>query len=169
MTYSYSETTTFTVTHARHMAAKVAADLKRMQRLYGAPDDLWITRYENEIIAMLNAGYLGDVTYGFKRNGLWITPTLRYTASELSGATATDDDPGKIRPGADTMGATFYSFLTYSATWDELSSGQRERFKNGLPFQRTSADAPGIDGYLESDRTYSAGGRALNRTSVRTL
>ena len=39
MSYSYtlSETRTFTVTHARHMAAKVATDLKRMQRLYGSP------------------------------------------------------------------------------------------------------------------------------------
>ena len=39
MSYSYTltETTTFTVTHARHMAAKVATDLKRMQRLYGEP------------------------------------------------------------------------------------------------------------------------------------
>ena len=37
--YSYTESTTFTVTHARHMAAKVATDLKRMQRFYGKPSD----------------------------------------------------------------------------------------------------------------------------------
>ena len=35
--YTITETTTFTVTHARHMAAKVSADLKRMQRFYGYP------------------------------------------------------------------------------------------------------------------------------------
>ena len=29
---SYTESLTFTVTHARHMSAKVATDLKRMQR-----------------------------------------------------------------------------------------------------------------------------------------
>jgi hypothetical protein len=34
--YTITESaTTFTVTHARHMAAKVSTDLKRMQRLYG--------------------------------------------------------------------------------------------------------------------------------------
>ena len=41
--YTVSQTNTFTVTHARHMAAKVAADLKRMQRLYGQPSDIDIT------------------------------------------------------------------------------------------------------------------------------
>ena len=42
MSYSFteSESTSFTVTHARHMAAKVATDLKRLQRLYGRPGDL---------------------------------------------------------------------------------------------------------------------------------
>jgi len=30
--YTISETATFTLTHAKHMAAKVAADLKRLQR-----------------------------------------------------------------------------------------------------------------------------------------
>ena len=35
--YTISESESFTVTHARHMAAKVATDLKRMQRLYGSP------------------------------------------------------------------------------------------------------------------------------------
>ena len=37
MSYSFTatETKTFTLTHARHLAAKVTADLKRLQRLYG--------------------------------------------------------------------------------------------------------------------------------------
>ena len=41
MSYSYTvtESTTFTVTHARHIAAKVATDLKRLQRFYGKPSD----------------------------------------------------------------------------------------------------------------------------------
>ena len=30
--FTYNESSTFTVTHARHMAAKVATDLTRMQR-----------------------------------------------------------------------------------------------------------------------------------------
>ena len=41
MSYSFAiiQSATFTVTHARHMAAKVATDLKRMQRLYDVPSD----------------------------------------------------------------------------------------------------------------------------------
>ena len=64
--YTLSETETFTVTHARHMAAKVATDLKRMQRLYGSPSDTDIASYEAEVIEFLKAGYLGTVTYGFQ-------------------------------------------------------------------------------------------------------
>ena len=36
MTYSYTQTTTFTITHVRHLVAKVSTDLKRMQRFYGS-------------------------------------------------------------------------------------------------------------------------------------
>jgi hypothetical protein len=95
--YSFSDTATFTLTHAKHMAAKVATDLKRIQRLYGSLSDAAIVNYEAELIAVLKAGYLGVVTYGFWRNDDWIEPTLRYTAQELAGAAANDDDPGRVR------------------------------------------------------------------------
>ena len=48
--YTISETTTFTQTHAKHMAAKFAADLKRMQRFYDQPSDMAIANYEEEVI-----------------------------------------------------------------------------------------------------------------------
>lgn len=95
--YTVSETTTFTVTHARHMAAKVATDLKRMQRLYGSPSDADINTYETEVIDLLKAGYLGVVAYGYRRNNDWIEPTLRYSAHDLAGAAANDEDPGRIK------------------------------------------------------------------------
>lgn len=166
--YTYSDTQSFTITHARHMAAKVATDLKRMQRLYGAPSDGDIASYEQEVIDLLKAGYLGEVTYGFRRNDDWIEPTLRYTARNLAGAAANDDDPGRIRPGADISGATFYSYLTYSAAWNKLTEAERTAFKNTLPFFRGGAPEPGVSGYFSDDRTYSSGGRALNRASVRS-
>lgn len=122
---SYTESSTFTVTHARHMAAKVATDLKRMQRFYGSPSDESITNYEAEATEMIRAGYLGTVTYGFRKDGNWIEPTLRYTARDLAGASANDDDPGRIRPGADISGASFYSYMTYSAAWDQLTQTQQ--------------------------------------------
>jgi hypothetical protein len=165
--YTFAETTTFTLTHAKHMAAKVATDLKRLQRLYGLPSDTNITKYETEAIELLKAGYFGTLTVGFKRDGRWIEPTLQYTARDLAGITANDDDPGRIRPGANVDGATFGSYLTYSAAWDRLSSAEQEAFKQRMPFYREGAPEPGINGYLASDRTYSAGGRALDRSSVR--
>lgn len=166
--YTITEASTFTVTHARHMAAKVATDLKRMQRLYGEPSDSEISAYEDEVVALLKAGYLGTVSYGYRRDGSWIEPTLKYTARDLTGDSANDDDPGRIKPGANVTGASFYSYLTYSAAWDNLSAEEKDNFKSGLPFKRGGAAEPGIDGYLIDDRTYSSGGRALNRASVRS-
>ena len=166
-TFTVTATTTFNVTHARHMAAKVAADLKRMQRYYGEPSDADIAKYETEVIELLQFGYLGEVTYGYKRGDKHIDPTLRYTAKVLAADTGPDDGPGRVSATANTAGATFYSYLTYSSAWLALTDEQRARFKAGLPFQRTNADAPGVDGEYVDDRTYSAGGRALGRASVR--
>ncbi len=166
--YTLSGTESFTVTHARHMAAKVAADLKRMQRFYGKPSDQSIADYEAEITEFLKAGYLGTVTYGYKRAGNWIEPTLRYTARDLAGGAANDDDPGKVRPGADITGAEFYSYLTYGSGWTAATAAEREAFRKRLPFSRGDASEPGVTGYLSDDRIYSSGGRALNRASVRS-
>lgn len=170
MSYSFTatETKTFTLTHARHLAAKVATDLKRLQRLYSEPSDARIEQFEGEATELLRQGYLESVTYGFKRNGNWIEPTLRYTARELSGG-GDDDDPGRIRPGANVSGASFYSYLTYTAAWDALSAQQRETIKQQLPVQRTGADAPQVEGgYFANDKTYWSGGRSLGRASVRS-
>jgi len=166
--YTVSAANTFTVTHARHMAAKVAADLKRVQRFYGDPSDVRIATFEAEVVELLKAGYLDTVWYGYKRGETWIEPTLRYTAKDLAGANGNDDDPGKVRPGADVSGASFYSFLTYSASYSNLTPGQQESFEKSLPFQRGGANEPGINGYLLPDRTYSAGGKALDRFTVRS-
>ncbi|HVX40442.1 MAG TPA: hypothetical protein VHB25_12795 [Gemmatimonadaceae bacterium] len=170
MSYSttYTESATFTVTHARHIAAKVATDLKRLQRFYGSPTDSDIAAYEIEVTELLKKGYLKTVAYGYKRDGSFIEPTLRYVASELQSGGA-DDDPGRVRPGADIAGATFYSYLTYTAAWDRLSANEQAAFKDSLPFQRTGASEPGVNGYLADDLTYSAGGRALSRATVRSF
>lgn len=170
MSYSitYTDTETFTRTHARHMAAKVATDLKRLQRFYGHPSDGRIADFEAEVIEFLKEGYLGTVRYGFRRNGNWIEPTLSYSARDLEGASANDDDPGRVLPGADTRGASFYSYLTYSLWWEVQNAAEQARFLSRLPFQRGGAPEPGIDGYLSADRVYSAGGRALERATVRS-
>ncbi len=166
--YSVTNTQTFTHTHAVHIAAKVATDLKRMQRFYDAPSDERIRLYEIEVITLLKNGYMGTVTYGFRRDGCWIEPTLHYTARDLAGATASDDDPGRIRPGAPIDRASFYSYLTYSSTWNRLQPEQQEEFEKQLPFTRGTRREPGVIGSWRKDLTYSAGDRVLDRASLRS-
>lgn len=165
---SYTDTQTFTRAHAKHMAAKVATDLKRMQRFYERPSDREISEYEAEVIEFLKGGYLGTVRYGFQRHGNWIEPTLVYTARDLEGASANDDDPGRVRPGANIRGASFWSFMSYSVLWYRLSEAEQETFLERVPFRRSGAPEPGIDGYLSTDLVYSAGGLALERATVRS-
>lgn len=170
--FTVTESVTFTLTHAKYISSKVAADLKRIQRFHnGSPTDSEIADYEAELTEFLKAGYLSEVIYGFQRKTgdtkEWIQPTLIYKASELAGAYWDDDDPGKIYPAA-VPDAYFTSFLTYSAAWDRLSQAERDAFKGKLPFQRSGMPKPTINGYVVNDHTYSAGGRALNRTSVRS-
>lgn len=167
--FTISASESFTITHARHMGARVAADLKRMQRFYDAPTDERIAAYEDEIVEFLRAGYLGYVWYGFRRDDKWIVPSLRYTARDLSGMDANDDDPGRVKPGADISGARFYTYLSRNAAWSSASSSDQAAFEKRLPFSRNSAPEPGVNGYLANDRTYSAGGRALDRASVRSF
>jgi hypothetical protein len=165
--YTSSESQSFTITHARKIAVKVATDLKRIQRFYGLPNDSDIEDYEEEIVQMLKAGYLKKVSYGFKKNGSWIEPSLHFEAKDLGGLASADDDPGRIRPGADISGASFYSYLTYSNAWWSLTEGERTAFKRGLPFFRGGADEPGINGYLSQDKTYSSGGKSVVRSIVK--
>lgn len=167
--FAVTESGTFTITNARNMAAKVATDLKRMQRFYGKPADDKIAQYEAEIVELLHAGYLKEVTYGFRRSDAWIEPTLRYMAKDLAGMAANDDDPGRVRAGADITNASFYSYMTYTAAYVAMSATERETFQKRLPFVRGGADEPGVSGYFVDDLTYSSGGRALIRKSVRSL
>jgi len=167
--YSISESSTFSITDARKLGVKVATDLARMRKFYKEPSEYMITLFEEEIVCFLKAGYLDEVTYGFQRNGKWIYPTLKYTAANLAGGSASDDDPGRIQPGWNVDGAEFHSFLTYNSAFWSLPFEQRQAFKQTLPTQRTEGSEPGVNGYFERDLTYSAGGRALNRAKIRSL
>lgn len=168
MSYSLTstESVTFTVTHAREIASKIATDLKRIQRFYDYPSNSRISNFETEVIALMKAGYLDSVWYGFKRNGRWIEPTLKYTAQDLYSA-STNDDPGKIKPGADITNASFHSFLSYNTKWWALTATEKESFECGLPFRRTNGSPSQIDGHLSQDKTYTSGGRSLERATVR--
>ncbi len=168
MSYSSTYNQTFTITNAKYLAAKISADLKRMQRFYGAPSDYDISSYEEEIAQLLKHGYLSKVTYGFKKDGRYIEPTLVYKAETLASAYYDDNDPGRVKPGADISGASFYSYLNYSPSWDSLSASEKESFKKPLPVQRTGAAEPTANGYWSQDKTYSSGGKTLNRSTLKS-
>lgn len=166
--YTYSDTTSFTLTHAKYLASKVRTDLMRIHNLYdGVPTIRSIDRYEEELTAFLKAAYLSRVTYGFKRDGEFISPSLKYEASDLIGG-GVDHRPGQVPRNQDVSYASFSSFLVYSSKWYALSQPERDSFKSVLPFSRTAADEPTISGYLSEDKTYSAGGQSLNRAVVRS-
>lgn len=165
---TFSESNSFTITHAKHIASKVAADLKRIQRFYGSPSDTMIEQYEKELIEFLKAGYLGIVTYGYQKNGNWIEPTLRFTSKDFSGFASADDDPGRIKANSDTSGAYFTSHMSYSNTWWILSQSEKDTFRRTLPFIRINAAEPGLNGYLSQDKSYSAGGKSLSRATLNT-
>lgn len=165
--FTTTATDTFTVTHARYIASKVATDLKRFQRFYGAPSDISIDLYEGELIGLLKYDAVDNVVYGFQRNSLWTPASVRYRA--LPGGTLmADDDPGRIRPGVDVAGARFASFLSYSSSWFARPAAERQQIESALPFQRTTGNNPGLEtGSWVDDLGYSAGGRGLGRSSVR--
>jgi hypothetical protein len=166
-TYTKSITETFTLLHARIVASKVATDLQRFQRFYGTPTAQEISDYELEITQLLKHDVVSEVVYGFKRNDKWTEAAVRYKA--LPGGTiATDDDPGKIRPGLDIAGAVFTSFLTYNNNWSAKSQTERQAIEAELPFQRSTGSTPSLEiGYWYDDRNYVAGGRGVARSTVR--
>jgi len=164
--FSYTFNTTFTLTNAKYLASKIATDLKRIQRFYGYPTDKQISDYEAEITELLKEGYLDSITYGFRRNGIWIKPSIKYDSIELSNGN-TDDDPGKIVVGADISNAAFGSFLSYNRKFDNLSQTERDNFLKKLPIQRTDGSTPQSEGYFSNDLTYGSGGKSINRSSLK--
>ena len=90
------------------------------------------TTIKQEAIEFLKAGLLGTVTYGFQeKRSIGLSLHCIYSSRDLVGVSAAnDDDPGRVRPGADISGASIFgSYLTYSDAWNQLTTGeQREEF-----------------------------------------
>ena len=166
--YTYNETESFTVAHAKKLASKVATDLKRFQRFYGEPSDLWIGRYERELVELLKRDVVSEIAYGFKRQGRWTLAAVRYKAL-AGGLLDVDDDPGRIRPNLDVQGATFSSFRTTNSNYAKLTEKGRKEIEDAAGFSRVNGSTPPLEvGYWAEDLTYAAGGRGLGRSSVRS-
>jgi hypothetical protein len=94
---------------------------------------------------------------------------LRYVVGPDGSLTGTGTGGG-VPAGRNVLGATFFNFLTFSDSWSEKSESARQAIEQKLPFVRTDGTLPGeAGGYWTTDRTYAAGGVALERSVFRSL
>lgn len=164
-TYTLSTARTFTRTSAQHVASKVAADLRRLQSYYGSPTDEWLTMYRDELIELLAGGYLATVEYGFRRDERRVL-SLLYTV-HLDGSMA-DEHAGSVPARVDTMGARWFSYLSYNDTWRRLADDEKMKIQATLPFRRATGTAPEDgDGYWHEDRSYASDGTGTRRQVFR--
>lgn len=161
LSYTYSSSTTFTITHAREIASRVMADLNLCSRYYGQPSGVDLDDYLEELAQLIKGGYIESYEFGYKKDGSRVV-SWRYTV-DASGQLESDR-PGKVQAWVDVAGASYYNFVTYSYKWSQLSDTERSKFKASLPIQRGTGTLP-VDGlgYWTSDKTYASGGMAANR------
>jgi hypothetical protein len=168
MSLSFTRTATFTIVHARYLASKVAADMHLCAQYYGKPSEGRIREYAEELAQYLNAGYLKEYEFGFKKNGERIV-CWRYRV-DSNGRLTTDDRPGKVVPYFDIKSAVFFNILTQNSRFFRRSADEQASFEAGLPLQRTFGEPPSDgSGYWTSDRNYFSGGCGLNRQTFQPL
>jgi len=147
-------TTTFTRTNARHIASKIAADLRQMRAFHGYPTLDWIDKYVDEMVEFLARNWVRTVEYGFRRNGNWVL-SLRYEVR--TDGTIKDTGAGRVPARVDLTGAPFHSFMSYTSEY--WSAADRDTVLDTLPFRRTAGSEPGhVNGYWDSGKSYASGG-----------
>ncbi|MFD9622114.1 hypothetical protein ACFWB2_33355 [Streptomyces virginiae] len=161
MTGSYARSSSFTITEARYVGAKIGADLRLLNNYYGKPALDSIDHYVEEVAFLLRDGYLDTVDYGF-RDSVTHTWKLRLRYRATTGGQLIDSRPGSLPRAAELTGYTFYSYLTYSTAYSALTTSEKDAVKANLPFPRTTADAPSTP----SGTTTTGNGYARNGTGV---
>lgn len=163
MTATATRTATFTITDARYIGAKIGADLRLLNILYGRPSLASIDDFAEEAAVLLRDSYLRTVDYGFRDTAAnsWKL-RLRYTAT--TGGYLIDDRPGTLPTAAAVTDYPFYSYLTYSATFLALTPARQDTVCDALPFRRGGADEPvtGL-GTSQSGHGYGRNGTGVTR------
>jgi hypothetical protein len=166
MMSTYTITSTFTRTHAKHLAAKVVTDLYQCAMFYDHPGEDDIANYETELIELLANEYVYTYEFGFKTGDKRLL-SWHYTVG-TDGGLHGDANAGNIYAKATLAPATYFNFLTPSSKWSKLTSAQQAAFEKGLPVQRTPGSSPvDGDGYWQVDNAYSAGGVRVQRKTFR--
>ncbi len=167
MTTSFTQSTSFTITHARHLSSKVAADMHLCAAYYDRPAESLIANYAEELAILLRDGYVSQYEFGFEKDSRRVL-SWRYTV-QSDGSLSSDDRAGKLLSSIDVSGASFFNYLWYSSKWWALSKADRDSTKEKLPVDRATGDPPADgNGYWTSqDRQYSSSGVGLNRATFR--
>ena len=108
-TFTSSSTATFTLTHARHLASKFAADMNVCRRYYGEPTQNRVDDYNRELTELLRHGYIDQYEFGFKKAGMRAL-SWRYSV-DASGNLDGDDRAGKLLPSADIDGCDYFNTI----------------------------------------------------------
>jgi len=168
MSYAATLARTFTISHARYVTSKIAADLDLMRGYYGWPSVQETTAYAEEAAILLAGRYLQSVEYGFERQGKVIF-ALKYIA-QSDGSLQCDDRPGRVPSGIDMSGASRYSYLRYSDSFFRLRADQRANIKASLRVNRSDGREPETgNGYWEQSRGYSSNGEGVVRNIFKPL
>jgi hypothetical protein len=159
---SYSTTDTFTITHARHIASRIAADMRLFSLAYGYPSLDQIPNYLEEIAQYLAKGYLGSFEIGFETDGREVVVGLLYEVR--SDGTLSDNRAGDVPLDVDITGAVAFNYLTRTYAWANIGYDAQARFEASLPIKRSTAPAPQHNrGYWTTSRSYASGGVGVQR------
>lgn len=165
---SYSWSETFSRTHARRLAGRVTTDLRQSHLLYSSPTESSLEDYRAELEELLTGGYVAQYQFGFSLYDTLVW-SMRYVVGP-DGSLAPTGTAGSVPAGIDVAGASFFTCLTFSDDWYGLSPITRKTIEQKLPFIRIVGTLPSeVGGYWVSDRTYAAGGVALERAVFRRL
>jgi hypothetical protein len=162
---STTTTSTFTRTNARYLASKIAADLRQLRSFYGRPTEQQIGDLYDELVEMLAGGYVARYEAGFRKDGERVV-SERYIVT--ASGTSTDERAGGIYARADVTGASWFTFMSYSTAWWNLSEGARQAVNDAVPIDRTPGQEPTDgNGYWENGRSYASGGTSTSRSGFR--
>lgn len=165
-TYTHSNTSTFSRTHAKYLASKIAADLLQIQIFYGEPLSDMIDAYIEEATILLLGGYLESVDYGFQRDDKWIL-VVKFVAS-FDGALTQDDRSGGVEAGIDIRGARWSSYLRKNSAFYNLPLSDQNEIETSLPINRvTGAESETVKGVWQTNKFYSQNGVGLTRKTFR--
>lgn len=163
MSTTGTRTAPFTITEARYVGAKIGADLRLLNGYYGAPALGDIDLYVEEVALLLRDGYLHQVSYGFRATSTndWKL-RLRYTAT--AGGQLTDGRPGSLPAATVIAGCSFYSYLTYSQKFWDLTGAKQAEIKATLPISRVGGEEPSArNGTRATGNSYSRNGVGVTR------